>query len=313
MYFKLELSTFIFKNNPNDTDYHSWVFSENDFLKLHSYKFTPESQKYFRFNVSENLYDKKSTNNEPQYSTPILDGWFSINSAFGELRDLQKGQVMTGNEVMGLFDFFNQNVFKIDTIYLCDASRSDGNAKENAKGQILFRVPMSIAYGKTWYEGFGYESFQFEDCRPGWPGEDEDYTFSQDPEKFQQAREALRNLPVSELYELLLRNNIPGRKALTSLCKKYCDNYDPSMPNDGKPLTLSTLTAAVYNAFKKSKDNKDLTQLYSLFIIPQKYQLAEEKPAYYSNLGHLYYMRFFKKQTNQQVKACEINQTASLK
>ena len=117
------------------------------------------------------------------------------------------------------------------------------------------------------------------------------------------ARNKLRELPVSDLYQLLLplEKGIKNRKytvcqsdTLVELSKKYC-NYNPSLPNKTKSITLSKLTAAVYDAAKISKDNDDLHKVYDLLVIPDKYLNTHDRPEYYSQLSTLGNTRFFRK------------------
>lgn len=302
MYLKLEFTTFKFKLEPLNCDYHSWIFSEADFLKLHSYTYSAGSQSYFHFKVYEEIYSAASEY-LPDSSKQILDVWSSSDSSFGELRDLKKGQVLSGTEVMSVFHFLNENLLKIKTTYLCDASRVNGDDGERAPGQIVFRVLMSVAYGSTWYEKFGYQAFQFNNLLPGYPGEVG--SLSQDTDGYYHARNELMKLPVDKLYqtlfelELKLKNKkyrVLASNTLSDLSKAYC-KHDPSSVKHNTQVTLSVLASAVYDEFKKSGDMSDLAKMHEVLSVPDKY-LAEgvNKPEYYKHLCTIVGTRFFRKQ-----------------
>lgn len=307
MYLKLEFSTFIFKNNPVEGDYHTWLFSENHFLDLHSYQYKPETQQYFRFKAYEERYSGESYSSSLLSSSQVLDVWFSLDSSFGELRDLKKGEVLTGTEVMSAFDLLNNNLLKIQTIYLSDASRSNGDVCEKAKNQIVFRILKSVAYGQTWYEKCGYQAFKFDNFEARWP--DGVCHLSQNPEKYSKARKELMKLSIFDLYEQLetchkklgKSKHVEGQPhILKDLIKEYYD-CEPTETRC-KKITLSELVSTIDAKYKKTKDDNDLIQVFKILVVPGNSKCFSEdvnKPNYYNYLDVIDGTKFFRKSINQ--------------
>ena len=296
--------------------YHSWLFAQPGFLKLHHYE---TMERFLRIQVYEEPGSKKSIINP----NTILDFWCSLDLEFGELRDLKKGANLSGKDIMKIFDYLNQ-LFAIQTTYLTDASRANDKS-ERSEGQIVFRILMGIAYGKTWYESLGYQPFSFENLPRGWADEkDEPLYLSQNAENFIAARNALREMSLVDLYQYFLKEEsihegpIAKRsETLWSLCNKYF-GIDLNQ-EDAKVPTLSEFTQIIYDSYKKdsAKLEKDLQQLYSLLILPDYYltppknEPIKDQP-FHELLSHLVFTKFFHKKTDRNSEESKPNPNSTL-
>lgn len=244
---EIHFSEFKFKTNPKESDYFSWVFSEKEFLKLHHYPdTTPNVRSYYRLKVFETSGENNSTK-------PLLvDTWVSQDGTFGEIRDLNKGRVLSGTDAMDIADFFHTHLFETKKTYLCDSSRSSAIQDEDEEGVIIFRILMAIAYGKTWYMRRYFIPSTFYDLEQGWPKREStvkttwpelperkrtttnknqptaEDRYCQDAKTFETAIAALTTLSINRLYELFL---------LIEAADELARNKKKSKPNKKQKIT----------------------------------------------------------------------------
>jgi hypothetical protein len=306
---EVTVSIVSFKSVPQKTDYYSWIFAEKEFLKLHDYD-QEMTLNYHHVSVSECFTSK--IRNRTSMGKNLLDFWFSLDSNFGELRDLHKGKVLRGTDGMAIFDLLN-NLFKIKNIYLCDASRTT-NQPENSPGQIVLRVLMSVAYGKTWYERYGYKPLTFQGMQHGWYDEEGPGPLNQNAEVYYHARTQLRAMSPIDLEKIFLAEeqqlsatiNQPVKQS-SEILKNLREKYDP-----GSKMNLGDLTAAVYNANKNQFKSNDLLQMYELLTLPVGYDEGKkeyhEKPTFQFNqlLSKIVYTKFFKKTKTPELATPEV-------
>lgn len=293
---KVSFSTFTFENNT----YHPWTLSEEEFAKIYKY---PPGKWYIKMTVHEHF--------SPKREKQIVNAFFNLNFTICELRDIKKGEKLNGTEIMTIFDEVCHLVVKSTDVYLCDSSRGI-DAGDRVPGQNVFRISHSLAKGKTMYEAFSFEAIDITNAKPGWPNAT--YCLFQNASVFKNDREALRALPVKEIYEYFkkevktneekkvssissdkneiedqneawhVENEMNRANNLNSLCKKTF-NLDLEKSERSTP-SLGELAAKIYGLFK-TKDTdaeKDFQMLHDIFILPEKYNRPlDSSPGFESN------------------------------
>lgn len=291
-----------FKEEPTEEDYFSWVFAEDEFLKLHGQKKGQTPLKYYRLGVAEHFTDENGLPIQEKRKK-IVDAWFSLDSVFGELRNIEKGNVLSGTDIMLLVDYLNL-LFQIANLYLSDSSRLHAKS-EIAAGQIVFRVLLSVAYGKTLYQRFNYQAFTFQKLKHGWPGEHN--VLSQDQESFENAQHTLYTMPISDVEKAFKEEEKklpPGKESASSssaILGKLQAIYAPGDKN----LTLGSLTAAVHRNCRPAQNqrNSDLHKMYGLLTLPRQLDDKDipNKHRFYQCLYSVVYTSFFVKRLNDRL------------
>ena len=89
------------RNNLFDEDY-SWCLQENTLLNFPEYSSyrMATTQFYCSFMVYEQI--SKENNKE------VLKAWFSQDALYGELYEVKKGNQLSGNEILNIYQYFDK-------------------------------------------------------------------------------------------------------------------------------------------------------------------------------------------------------------
>ncbi len=197
---------FIYGSHRDDIA--SWVHSEDEMLKDYC------SDNKIQSVISEN--NKKRTKNSEMLryywlkvfcgNYEILKLWVTLDSSVGELRDL-KAPLSTGElsgiDCIKIFDYLDSQFLKIRHTYLCDDAGSPytyEHGKKTIHDKIPFRVTFPILYqGLSFYSKY-LPGFSPLECTNRF-NKHFKYTITSDPSIYYAAVNALRTLPISNLYE----------------------------------------------------------------------------------------------------------------
>jgi len=245
---------------------YSWFVNEKTLVNMF-----PEFNKgelntgqfYYSLKVSE-LADSKEQ--ATQQEVEVLSLWLTLDGLFGELRDVNKGVHLSGNDVLNIYQFFDQ-LFKVKNTFICDASRL---VNEDDTVRIPLRLISALSSGKTWYESklsgvTLFECSQFETVYDG--------VINQNKQRRSEALKELQMLPLQKWYAML---DSAGKMALRDIyvsdgkCqaprpKRSVRLFEKSQAQtvDFGKTTLQELTTKVYS---KAKDLKQITPTLATLV-----------------------------------------------
>lgn len=237
---------------------YSWFVNEKTLVNMFP-KFNNGAlntgQFYYSLKVSELANDKEQT---AQQEVEVLSLWLTLDGLFGELRDVTKGVHLSGNDVLNIYNFFDQ-LFKVKNTFICDASRL---VNEDETIHIPLRLISALSSGKTWYESKLKGVTLFECSQFATVSND---VINQNKEKRNEALKELQMLPLQKWYAML---DSAGKMALRDIyiSDEKCQKARPrrsvrlfekshAQVDFGK-TTLQEFTAKVYS---KAKERKEIT------------------------------------------------------
>jgi len=213
---KIDVSRFAFKKYPlvEHGDYFSWMFKESHFLKMHNEKGKPYKRENYKIVITENVPDSTERS--------IVDMWVSHSGNFAEIKNIEAGNFTSGTDSMNIIDNYLDSLFQPHTMYLWDSSRCD-KKPETEKGQVLYRVSRSIAYGMTWYMTRDFEPFDVENVASGWASDfAKPIKLNQIKNQYQAAVSYLQAFPLKNLQKIFIdAKDVEKEKILKDMMIKY--------------------------------------------------------------------------------------------
>lgn len=260
----------IFFSSMNNQAGYSWFVNEDTLLtsfpEYTQYKVKP-GQHYYSLKIDEVLQDLPK---RQKTKTEILDLWFTLDAAYGELRHVQKGEKVNGNEVLNIYKYFDQ-LFRIKHTFICDVSSL---SPDNGSTNIPLRLILALSTGKTWYENqlSGVKLFECKKFQTAANGK-----VTQNSIQRHRTLRELQQLPLIEWYTML---SAEQKMSLIELYQKYFENKTTPLrqstrikfyqahkqyPLFDQTTTIQTLTSKIYQNAKMNKSITDdliaLTQL----------------------------------------------------
>lgn len=192
----------------DNKNYHSWVFAEDEYQSQNEYK--KQKIENFHVQVFETgaapktvIVKEKGKTIEKQIEKPILDMWFSPDGAYGELREIEKLGKLPGGDIMELYEILEAVLGLCEgksEIKTCDSS-AETKMDERHENQIVYLPFRDIAGIGSWYTEYGFETFDFENVKVGYPELKGYDVISQNVKLHRESVKRLRETDLSTLRE----------------------------------------------------------------------------------------------------------------
>ncbi len=239
---------------------YSRFLTENNLLNLTpTYQHVKPGQLYYSLKIEQSVrqpdtWSKNNIRTENYSELTLLSMWFTLDGLVGEIRAINPGENLSGNEVLRVYEYFAR-LLKIENVFIYDDATLEDTVK-NAK--IPLRAISAIATGKTWFEKLpGVRLFEGKHLPVG--AHD---VISQNSFKRDAALKELQGLPLEKWYSMLdktqqkilygLHQYYWPRKQPSGIFSRGSKAYDPNPAHFGD-MTLKNLAERVYQESKKHR------------------------------------------------------------
>lgn len=214
------------------------------------------STEYKKYDLQPNQYYYSLTVYEKE--AIILSLWLTLDAVYGEVKEVDKGSTLSGNEVLNIYRYFD-NLLQIKNTFLCDASML---SKNNETVRVRLRVITAIVTGKTWYESKipGLTLFECKNHQSHEFG-----SITQNRVTRMESLIALQTLTLNKWYKMLDQNkknsliDLFNKSKLSSTPIKARTSLRSTTPTHQKDnifpekFTLKELTTTLYNQAKEKR------------------------------------------------------------